>query len=318
VGPAAAPVSFEERVGLLLRVASELGTGIGIGQLSELLPADGPRDESELADWLSRQPQLGKLSGNGLVVPYGVALSDAAGAGAARAEQYVSFARQLLTGPLRNAGALLHCAGVTGSAAYGTPTDGDDCDLFAVTRTGAVWPFLAMAFLRLRLRERLGPTRGDEPPICLNYVVDAAEAERDFALPKGFLFAREALSARVILGEASYAGMLARARWMGSEAPRLYARRTQGAVSEPEKKVWPVLPVMASALVYPVLAAYLQLKGLRANSQLRKRGRPDLQFATVTRWSRMMLRTRRFAELERVYSAPGGPARMSSTSEVAT
>jgi hypothetical protein len=146
------------------------------------------------------------------------------------------------------------------------------------------------------------------PEFCLNYVLDERAAEEDYRHGQGLLFAREALSVQILRGATYYRSLLAQADWLQLEAPRLYSRWTHPEDPPDAEAVAPT-PVGVRALnwlVFPVIAAYLQLKGLRAGHRLRGSGRAPQQFRTVTRPRRMTLQTLKFERLRSMYS--GSPA----------
>jgi hypothetical protein len=220
----------------------------------------------------------------------------------ARGESYLVSASYLVRSFLAPAGGLVRCAAVTGSAAYGEPEHGDDCDLLVVTRRGSLWPFLAFTYLRLRLRRDVLPA--EAPAVwCLNYALDERAARAEFSVPRGFLFAREALTARVVEGEPYYRGIVGAAAWLGEEAPRLYARwRQEGFPAAAPEAPAPV-PVRALNLVlYPILAAYLQGMCLVRNWRLRRAGRPGESFRTVTRPGRLAYETEKFGRLTELFA----------------
>jgi len=230
----------------------------------------------------------------------------------ARGREYLDVARSLFDGPLRRTREWSHCACVTGSTAYGRPRAGDDLDLFVVTRSGGLWWFLAYTYFMLRLERWKGATPR-EPTTCFNFVIDHQAAAAEFSANRGFLFAREALAAQPVSGERYYRALLARGDWMRREVPRLYDEQHLAAEGPtPEADAAPYAVRALSALVYPWLAAYLQLVGLRRNRALRNGGRADERFRTETRWRRLTFASRKFEELREALGTPAvAPARSS-------
>jgi hypothetical protein len=212
-----------------------------------------------------------------------------------RAAEYRRAAEHLVDRHLRPVLPWVRCVGITGSTAYGVPEAGDDLDLFVVTRTGSLWVFLAYTYLAVRLGFR--PIIGsDRPSPCFNYVLEDRQAQTEFAEARGFLFAREALTARIFRGESYYQDLLATAPWLGAEIPRLYAQRTSGVPPRGEPAApWGVR--LVNALLFPPLAAYLQLAGLRRNARLRSQLADDARFRTVTGPRRLAFVSDRFDHL---------------------
>jgi len=289
--------SVETRVVSLLRVAEGFGTGVPLHELLALLPSDGPKDVNALRRWIDSRPGLARVEAGQAFVPTS---SVRPGTGREeRAASYRRYAEELWAGPLSFARALVRCAGVTGSVAFGNPQAGDDLDLFAVPRTGALWWFLARTYLALHLARRRDP-RFRGPTVCLNYVLEEGTASAEFARRSDLLFAREALNVRVLHGEDYYRGLVACAPWIQTEIPRLYEARS-GEPGSTRAEPAPRAIRLLNALVYPLLASYLQLVGLARNSWLRRRGTPERGFRTDTRFRRLAFASRRFEQLRDQY-----------------
>jgi hypothetical protein len=284
------------RVSGAVEVAGQFDTGVELERLVDLLPEHGPATVSELTGWIHAHPRSGRVAGGHAVAPTAADLVFD-GERRERAEQYYQAAARLFDSALQGSRPWLRCLAVTGSTAYGDPKAGDDCDFMAVVRRGSLWVFVAYVFFRLRLRAWARPSR-DEPEWCFNYLLDEDTAIRAFSRPRGFLFAREALVARPVEGEAYYRGLLRRGEWLQHEAPRLYARWESAPMPEPQAPgPAPRAVRVLNAVLFPVVAAYLQLKGLRANHRLRHAGREAESFRTITRPGQMSLATRKFERL---------------------
>ncbi|MFZ0830707.1 MAG: hypothetical protein WCB18_08970 [Thermoplasmata archaeon] len=289
-------VLLAERLTGAVHVAGEFRTGVAFETLVDLLPEYGPSTVEDLTGWIQAHPSRSRVSEGRVLTPE-VSDWDLDPRRRERAEEYYRAAGALFQSDLKATRPWLCFLGVTGSTAYGDPRDGDDCDLMTVVRPGAVWLFVAYVFLRLRLRRMTAPGVG-EPEWCFNYTLDEPAAIREFSRPRGFLFAREALVTRPVHGEAYYRGLLRRGDWLRREAPRLYARWESTALPEPTEPRPATRGVRClNAVLFPVVAAYLQLKGLRANYRLRRSGREGESFRTITRLDRMALATRKFERL---------------------
>lgn len=295
---------WEERVRGILEVAAQVRTGVPLDELTRLLPREAPETSEELAARLSSRPEIARLCDGRAFSPRTSAPS-ADLSRSRRGSEYLSAAEELKSRTFRPVLPLLLTLGVTGSAAYGEPEEGDDLDLLVITRRGALWTFLAYAYLSLRSGR--GPMiDGRAAAVCLNYVREAGSALQDFARPQDFLFAREALTSRILHGERYYGGLLASAGWMEREIPRLYASRrgvTGRVRSTPAP--WPLR--LLNLALFPVLAAYLQAQGLRRNAQFRARGESDEVFRTDTRLGSVSFISRRFERRRRGYEAGRPP-----------
>ncbi len=296
---------IDRRITTVVGVASQFGTGVELPDLVRLLPQDAPATVPEVREWLTVRPHLARVEGGSAFAPEAVTISESERR--ARGHRYLSSARALFRGPLRPAKEWSRCACVTGSTAYGTPEEGDDLDLFVVTRTGGLWWFLAYSYLVLRIQgwARRGPV---VPTPCFNFIVDDREAVEEFSRPRGFLFAREALTAQPVHGDGYYRGLLAAGSWIREEIPRLYAEKDpegSGGVTPPAAS--PPLVRLLSLLVFPWLAAYLQVVGLRRNAAYRRGSLASQQFRTETGWRRLAFASQRFERLRERYGGSAVP-----------
>jgi hypothetical protein len=281
------------RVEILLDVARQFGTGVPLEELSYLLPQDGPSDVEDLRRWLDARPDLARVEGNRAFPPAG--RPDKIPEREKRGAEYRRAAERLVDLHLRPVLPWVRCVGITGSAAYGAPQAGDDLDLFVVTRAGSLWVFLAYTYVAVRVGFR--PAAGtNRPPPCFNYVLDDRQALAEFGEARGFLFAREALTAQIFRGESYYQDLLASAPWLGNEIPRLYAKRTSGVPASREPPV-PLAIRLVNASLFPLIATYLQLAGLRRNARMRSQHARDGTFRTVTGPGRLAFISERFDRL---------------------
>jgi hypothetical protein len=290
------PALLTDRVSRVVEVAGEFETAVELDSLVELLPEFGPATVDDLVGWLRSHPSTGRVSGR-IVLARDVLDRPVDHGRQQRAERYCRAASSLLNSDLSAARPWLRFLGVTGSTAYGAPRAGDDCDLMAVVRPGSVWVFVAYTFLRLRVRRTRAEGAAD-PEWCFNYTLDENAAIEEFSRPRGFLFAREALVARPVEGESYYRGLIRRGEWLRREAPRLVARWEATPLPEPaEPEPAPRSVRFLNAFLFPVVAAYLQLKSLRVNRRFRRSGRSGECFRTITRLDRMTLSTWKFERL---------------------
>jgi len=284
-------------------VAREFRRPLTLDEFLVLLPEDGPASRGQMLAWLQAHPEFQPLVADMLE-----GLDDS-GADPLRDERrlraigYLRAATVLLEttlGPLRR---WVCCVAVTGSTAYGEPGDGDDCDFLIVTRDGATWAFLGLAFLRLRLARLAGEGRAD-PVWCFNYVVNDRSVRQDYTSSRGFLFAREALMVRPLEGEEYYRGLLATSDWLRAEAPRLFARWEQRGLPDriPSPRPAGVGIRLLNAAAFPWVAGYLQAVGLIRNARHRRAGDADSAFRTVTKPGRMTFLVAKFDRLRGIYA----------------
>lgn len=296
--PTLSPI--ERRVSGLLEVAARFRTGIPLQEFVRLLPGEGPETAEAARRWLNARPDIAHLDGE-LVLAPGLEVRGYPQR-AERAAAYRGEAERLIQGPLRWALRWTRCVCLTGSAAYGAPEVGDDLDFFVVCRQGTLWAFLAFAYLASRLDRIRHPLRGRPVP-CFNWVVEEGTAKHAFTSGRGFLFAREALTARPLVGGEYYRGLLYRARWMQREIPRMYPVLPEGSVPPEPPTVAGVVRGL-NRVTYPWLAAYLQAAGLVRNARFARRpGASDARFRTETRPDQMLFASRRFEALRAEYES---------------
>ena len=293
--------SWEARAVELLRQAEAYGSGIRLVDLARAMPEDAPRDPEVLAAWVGQHLQEMAVSD---AVVYPASWED----GPARvreleerSDRYVLAAQDQFLSSLGREREWLRSVAVTGSAAYGGARAGDDCDLLVVTRRGVVWTFLLLAFLRGRRRRG-----GDREDLawCLNLVLDERSAPVEFRAPRGFHVAREALTARVVLGPDYYAELLQGATWMREQLPRLYAERQSpgpSAISPTGRSSW--LARMIDPFVCLGLGAYLVTVGLVRDHRLRRAGRTEKSFRTRVGLGHLAYESREFETLARHYGS---------------
>jgi|SRR5579875_681004 len=287
-----------------LRLAVELGQGASGGvplrDLTELLPDDAPRSEAEIGEWIRRNLPSAVVA-NGRAYSTRRDPWNGSSDGEARPEEYLQLAHEFFSPWIRGQRTEIRCAAVTGSVAYGSAGVSDDLDLLVCTARGAVWVFLARAFFAVRRRSRRG-TAGEPSRWCFNFVTDDRTLVEEYHRARGLLYAREALMARVVLGEEFYRALLGSCPWMAVEAPRLYRRWARdGFPPQPPSAPAPWPTRITNVVLYFLLAPYLQLAGLRRNHRLRREGRSAQEFRTITRLGRLFYQSRRFDELERRY-----------------
>ena len=291
-------------ISTILTIAADHSSGVSVSDLAELLPAGSEMAEPRLLDWLAAHPEIARVSG-GWVYQSGRAMRPSSGA-RERGEEYLDRARSLLTGPLQGTLPWLRCVGVTGSAAYGEPERDADLDLMIVARQGLLWLSLLRILVDVRFRGRYGYGRkGALPPLCFNYARDERSLRSEFRQARDVLFAREALTVRVVYGEPFYQECLRSAGWMGERLPVLYARRRRaGAPTAPPPGDAPPLLRVLNSLAFLGLATYFQLIGLLRNARLRKRGRSEAMFESRTTLGRLSFDSVKFEAIRARYLAP--------------
>ena len=290
------PPRLEAWVTTLLGVAADHATGLRLEELLEMLPPGAPSNPQELRAWLGARPQMASVEQD-WVCAAGTGLRPDA-ARRARSASYERYARSLLEGPLRRTMPWIRCLGISGSTAYGDPEEQDDLDLLVIAADGLLWLAMARLYCNVRrLRRPRGAAPG--PRLCFNYARDVRTARREFHEARDPLFAREALSVRVLQGEAQYRELLAISPWMAERLPGLYARRREGLSAPPGTRPAPPswAERAANFVAFLTLATYLQLAGLVRNRALRRAGRAAAVFRTRTALGALSYESVKFASI---------------------
>jgi hypothetical protein len=303
-----------ERVASLVRVADDHDVSLSLEEVQSLLPVAGPTPTFELESWLREHPgpwtvRDGRLDGLKAPSP------DQEAARRARSAAHVAHASRLFEGPLSLVLRMTRCIMISGSTAFGAPGPHDDCDFLVVTDDDTLWLFTAFILLRLRVDRwrRAAPF----PELCFNYVLDEREARSRFGESHGFVFAREALTVLPIHGEPFYRELVRGAPWLREQAPGLYDRWTQiGTGAEPVPA--PPAPLffrLVNRMIYPFLAAYMQVSHTRENDRRRRSGKSLELFRSTTTYREVTFHSEKYARLEALYAERGGvPAGGSSPS----
>jgi hypothetical protein len=298
-----------ERVATLVRVADDHDVSLSLEEVRSLLPAAGPSPSFELESWLRAYPGPWTIRDGRL---YGLKepRPDLEAARRARSAAHIADASRLFEGPLALVVRMTRCIMISGSTAFGAPGPRDDCDFLVVTEDDTLWLFTAYILLRLRVdRWR---QRGPLPEWCFNYVLDEREARSRFGQPQGFVFAREALTVRPVHGEPFYRDLVRGAPWLREQAPGLYDRWVQPGTDTPSgpRRATPILFRIANRLIYPFLAAYMQVTHVRDNDRRRRAGRTLEMFRSTTTYREVTFHSNKYARLEAMYAAtaamPGG------------
>src|SRR5580704_11933739 len=100
---------------------------------------------------------------------------------------------------------------VSGSNSFLSARKEEDIDFFCVTKTNGMWPFMLRALILARIHRLANK---DVAELCFSCVMDERWAIQAFRRRQHAIFARDALTAKVIEGESTYHLLLEEARWM--------------------------------------------------------------------------------------------------------
>lgn len=188
---------------------------------------------------------------------------------------------------------------VAGTNSYLSASEGDDIDLYCITKTDGLWAFLLKSFLLSRI---YALTRKAAPPFCFSFVMDERRAKEELGRPQDALFARDTLTAKVISEHEAYFPILERASWMKSYFPSLYERKMKEAESlkHADSRVKKGSRVLNSWL-FLTLGTYVSLKAWAKNRRLAKQGRREAIFRTNKGPGHLEFVSRRYMEIGKMY-----------------
>jgi hypothetical protein len=158
---------------------------------------------------------------------------------------------------------------ISGSTSYFSVSKDDDLDFFCITQTGRMWASFVKALVLARIF-RLSVE--DSPWLCLSYVADERFAQFEFSENRDALFARDAISARVITGDQNYENLLKENSWMAQYFPKLYALRIKSLMkaNSPSGINASVASRFANLFLYYIAGSYIRLKSHLLNRRFMK------------------------------------------------
>ncbi len=293
------------RVELLLAIARSKGSLLSakeISELTDLFPAG-----ADLGSIWNQFPSLDsryEVKGGLLVEKW--AGSNQASNGAiedqkwrrARAEIFTEFAREfsVLSGKK-----WIRVLSVAGSTSYKATSENDDIDIFCVTEKDSLWIYLTKALLLARVFKLVRP---GSPRFCFSCVLDEDYARRLFASPNDALFARDALTARVLRGSLFYDSLLQRGQWLSDYFPKLHAVRKAQHVGtfEDTNVTRPIVARKAlNHFLFLTVGYYVRLKSILLNRKLRRAGRLDSLFRVISSPDHCIFESQSYLALRRIY-----------------
>ncbi len=302
-GASASPaLAHRDRIRILVEIAAQNESSISLDEMLDLLPGEPFRSTTALRDFIAADERLSsQLSavGDELTMRGRESLAVARGIQRILAERRVTEAERFLDGLVRVC-PWIELAGVSGSTAYCGAKPADDVDFFLVTRRRRLWATLLLALASAkvaRLRSNSTTT------FCFNRLTEGPSCDRTFRESRDPLFAREALSLRVLRGRSLYRELLRSASWMAGPFPGLYESRLaedendRRGVESDSRHLGDAL----NATAFLILAPYLWLVGLVRNVRLRREGRDKECFRTVVRWDFWATESTIFDELRDEY-----------------
>jgi hypothetical protein len=147
---------------------------------------------------------------------------------------------------------------ISGSTSYLSASKTDDLDFFCISESGKMWKSFVKSLVLARSFRLL---QKDSPWLCLSYVADEQFAKREFACSRDGLFARDAISARVIHGEEFYSNLLRENSWMAEYFPKLYSLQLKKSSNEQNVMTRSsTLGRIINLFLYYTAGSYIKLK----------------------------------------------------------
>ena len=205
-----------------------------------------------------------------------------------------TFGRVLLRGTV--------LVSVSGANSYLSARENEDIDFFCVTRTNGMWPFMLKALVMARLH-RL--TNRDVPELCFSCIMDESWATDAFRSRQKPIFARDALTAKVIGGRGAYHALLEEAQWMDSYFPAFYSMRLR----ETETGTGPAMDGAArregsavlNSFLFFTLGSFLRMKSWALNRKFTKAAWHSSIFAVRIGMGFYIYESNRYRKLRRMY-----------------
>ncbi|MDA4127427.1 MAG: hypothetical protein OK452_09565 [Thaumarchaeota archaeon] len=285
-------------VNVVLKAAQMHGSSVALSDLVQLLPEGAtPKDIADVFEVLPPLPGDYALK-DGLLVPK---LDNDLPSNDFNLRLRHSVANtqvvRWLSKVLGNREALI--VAVSGSTSYNAASSRDDVDLFSVTRPQTMWFFLAKALILTRVSRVF---RRSNVPIDLSCLMDEDYATRVFAKDGGALFARDALVAEVVLGQARYASLLKSAPWMKRYFPKLYERRSAPAGAQ--KNPWSKSSFWERCInlfLFKTLGSYIQAKATFHNHVLAREGKGLSAFRARVGPDHLIYESAKYNRLREIY-----------------
>ena len=294
----------EREIEAFWHIANENGATITLSELKSLAAIDA--SEQELKDAILSNSKLG--SRFTLESGYVLERSEGPSQGGQNAVREAETRRARARANLKTAGnfgrVLLRGAvlvSVSGANSYLSAAEKEDIDFFCVTKTDGMWPFVLKALIVARLYRA---THSDVPDLCFSCVMDKGWATEAFRSRQKPIFARDALTAKVIGGTGAYRALLEEARWMGSYFPTFYGmrlRQTGSAGGGLEGEVEGEGSAVLNALLYHTLGSFLRLKSWALNRKFTKAGRHSAIFAMKIGKGHYIYESNKYRHLRNMY-----------------
>ena len=192
---------------------------------------------------------------------------------------------------------------ISGANSFLSASKEDDIDFFCVTKTNGMWPFMLKALILARVHRLANK---DVAELCFSCVMDERWATQTFRKRQHPIFARDALTAKVIGGKSAYHLLLEEARWMGDYFPAFYSMRLSETNPQEGQSVRDGASrregsFVLNSFLYHTLGTFVRMKSWALNRKLAKAGRLSMVFATRIGVGHHIYESNRYRKLRTMY-----------------
>ncbi len=296
----------EREIETFCHIAKENGAVISLRELIELAAIDA--SEHELASAFHQDSKLGSkfLLESGYVLERlpvdGEASRQAVEEEVRRRERARANLRSASRfGTALKKGTVL--VSVSGANSFLSARENEDIDFFCVTKTNGMWSFMLKALILARIHR---VANREVPELCFSVVMDEKWAAEAFSRRQPSIFARDALTAKVIGGTSAYHSLLEDASWMEDYFPAFYRMRLRETAAQqgqapPERVRSREGSVFLNAFLYHTLGRFLRMKSWTLNRKLTKAGWHSAVFATRIGAGHFIYESNRYRNLRKMY-----------------
>lgn len=288
------------------KIASENGAAISLRELIGLAGIVG--DEGELADAFLADSMLRSkfLLESGYVLERSAVSETSAHPMVEeeekrRARAHANLSRASAFGMSLLRGTVL--VSVSGANSYLSARENEDIDFFCVTKTNGMWAFMLKALVLARVYMLANK---DSPELCFSCVMDERWANQAFRMRQPPIFARDALTAKVIGGRTAYHALLEEAPWMGGYFPVFYDMRLRETEEHDSR-----LPrdgaagrngsSVLNSFLYFTLGSFIRMKSWALNRKFTKAAWHSAIFATKIGKGHHIYESNRYRRLRGMY-----------------
>ncbi len=192
---------------------------------------------------------------------------------------------------------------VSGANSYLSARENEDIDFFCVTKTNGMWAFILKALLLARIH-RLA--NGGVPELCFSCVMDEEWATQAFRARQPPIFARDALTAKVIGGSAGLHRLLENASWMETYFPVFYGMRLRETGRDGRRRPQEAAgerggSTVVNSFLYHTLGSFLRMKSWATNRRLTKAAWHSSIFETRLGKGHYVYESKRYRRLRGMY-----------------